>query len=247
MPLQVSLEKKIAIVSGGSRGIGEAIVRLLHEYGATVIFTYKSSQEKAHAICTSLGSRCEAYPCDVSNAEEVKIFFDKIIDKYSSFDILINNAGITRDNLLIRMKEDQWDEVIDNNLKSVFLCTKNAIKPMMKSGGSIIHISSIVGIKGNAGQSNYAASKAAIIGFSKSIAQEYGSKNIRSNVIAPGYIQTDMTETIPSDKIEKIVQLIPLHSLGTVQDVASTALYLGSDMSKYVTGQVISVCGGLHL
>lgn len=247
MPLQVSLKSKIAIVSGGSRGIGEAIVRLLHANGATVIFTYKSSREKADAICSSLGSRCEAYACDVSNTDDVKTFFTKILDKYKSVDILINNAGITRDNLLIRMTEAQWEEVIENNLKSVFLCTKSALKPMIRTGGSIVHISSVVGIMGNAGQCNYAASKAAIIGFSKSIAQEYGSKNIRSNVIAPGYIHTDMTENLSPEKIDKLLQHIPLHSLGTVQDVAYTALFLCSDMSKYVTGQVISVCGGLHL
>jgi 3-oxoacyl-[acyl-carrier protein] reductase len=247
MPLEFSLTSKIAIISGGSRGIGEAIVRLLYAHGATVIFTYKSSQEKAEAICASLGSRCEAYACDVSNAADVKIFFNKILGKYKTVDILINNAGITRDNLLIRMTEEQWDEVIANNLKSVFHCTKNALKPMMRSGGSIVHISSVVGMMGNAGQSNYAASKAAMIGFSKSIAQEYGSKNIRSNVIAPGYIRTDMTETLPPEKIETLLHHIPLHSLGTVQDVAYTALFLCSDMSKYVTGQVISVCGGLHL
>ena len=247
MTVSTSLSSKVAIVTGGSRGIGEAIVQLLYSHGATVIFTYKSSQERADAICTALGENCHAYRCDVSNAKEVQDFFTAIIDKFKTVDILINNAGITRDNLLLRMSEEQWDEVINNNLKSVFLCTKQALKFMLKTGGNIVHISSVVGMMGNAGQSNYAASKAAIIGFSKSVAQEYGSKNIRSNVIAPGYIGTDMTKSLSAEKTEKLLQHIPLHSLGTPEDVAAAALFLISDMSKYVTGQVISVCGGLHL
>ena len=242
-----SLSSKVAIVTGGSRGIGEAIVRALHSQGATIIFTYKNSENEAENLCKILGERCEAHQCDVSNAHQLTLFFSYIQDKYKRIDILVNNAGITRDNLLLRMSEEQWDEVIDNNLKSVFLTSKHGIKLMLKDGGSIVHISSVVGLMGNAGQSNYAASKAGIIGFSKSIAQEYGGRRIRSNVIAPGYVTTAMTENIGSEKINALLEHIPLRRLGTVEDIAATAIFLCSDMSKYVTGQVISVCGGLHL
>ncbi len=243
----IDVKEKVAIITGGAKGIGAAIVKTLAAKGVKIAFTYLHSEEQAKKLEEELGENVKAYRCNQSNLEEVQTVFNQIIQDFSKVDFLINNAGITRDNLLLRMSEQQWDDVIQNNLKSVFNSTKCALKFMLKNGGSIIHISSIVGIKGNTGQSNYAASKAAIIGFSKSIAQEYGSKNIRSNVVAPGFIDTDMTSKITEEQKAMLFQNIPLKKFGNSDDVANTVLFLCSNMSNYVTGQTISVCGGLNL
>lgn len=244
------LKGKVAIVTGGSRGIGEAIVRKFAAEGAAVIFTYHSSSERADKIVGELnnsGTLVKALQSDASSFEAGEKLIEEVVKEFGKIDILVNNAGITRDNLLLRMSEDQWDQVMDSNLKSVFNLTKNCIKPMMRNrGGSIINISSVVGVFGNAGQANYAASKAGIIGFSKSVAKELGSRNVRCNVIAPGFIGTDMTDALDEKTKETFLAGIPLKRLGSGDEVADACVYLGSEMSAYVTGQVLSVCGGLN-
>ncbi len=246
------LKDKVAIVTGGSRGIGKAIVEGLVSAGADVAFTYHSSAEKSEALIALLGknyaNRIKAYQSDASSFSDSEALVRAVIEDFGGVDILVNNAGITQDNLLLRMSEDQWQKVIDTNLKSVFNLTKQVARPMMKNrSGSIINISSIVGVIGNAGQANYAASKAGIIGFSKSIAKELGSRNIRCNVIAPGYIETEMTADLPEDVKSKFMQNIPLRRMGTGAEVADAVIFLASDQSLYVTGQVLSVCGGLNV
>lgn len=245
------LTNKKALITGGSRGIGAAIVKRFAEEGADVAFTYNSSKEKAEALAAEIsatyGVVCKAYQSDAASFSAAEALINAVIADFGQIDVLINNAGITRDTLMLRMSEQQWDDVIANNLKSVFNLTKHAIRFMMKNkGGSIINMSSIVGITGNAGQANYAASKAGIIGFSKSIAKEMGSRNVRCNVIAPGFIETDMTHELDDKTKEAYLQNIPLKRLGGAREIADACVFLGSDMSTYVTGQTLSVCGGLN-
>lgn len=243
------LEGKVAIVTGGSRGIGEAIVRGFAAQGATVAFTYVSdgSAARSEALAAELGDKVRAYKSDAGDFEQSSAFITQVIADFGRLDVLVNNAGITRDTLLLRMSEQQWDDVIQTNLKSVFNMTKHAIRHMMKSGGgSIINMSSVVGVFGQAGQANYAASKAGIIGFSKSIAKEYGSRGIRCNSIAPGFIETEMTAVLDAATKEQYMKSIPLGRLGAGEDIANACVYLGSDMGKYVSGQTLSVCGALN-
>ncbi len=247
MPL---LEGKVAIVTGGSRGIGKAIVDAFAAQGASVAFTYLSSREKAEAIAAdwkTKGSNVMAYYSDASSYVHAESLVPSVLEQFGRIDILVNNAGITNDTLLLRMDEDQWDSVIDTNLKSVFNMTKQCIKVMLRQkSGSLIHLSSVVGVFGNAGQANYAASKAGIIGFSKSIAKEVGSRNIRSNVIAPGFIESDMTGELDDNTRKAFLSNVPLGRLGQAREVADLAVFLASEMSAYITGQTISVCGGLN-
>ncbi len=246
------LENKIAIVTGASRGIGEAIALKLAEHGASVAFTYLSSDEKAKALEEKLqgfGVQARAYKSNASVFAECEFFVNEVLKEFGTIDVCVNNAGISKDNLLLRMSQEQWDDVIKVNLNSVFNITKQVIRPMMKARkGSIINMSSIIGIRGNAGQSSYAASKAGIIGFTKSIAQELGSRNIRCNSIAPGFIETDMTHYLKDgDASKSFLEKIPLGRFGSAEEIANTTLFLASDMSSYITGQVISACGGLNI
>ncbi|MBK6362183.1 MAG: 3-oxoacyl-[acyl-carrier-protein] reductase [Saprospiraceae bacterium] len=245
------LQGKVALVTGGSRGIGESIVRKFAANGANVVFTYLSSVEKAENLAREVaeeyGVKVKAVKSDASKYTESENLINLIVEEFGKIDILVNNAGITKDTLMLRMSEEQWDDVMEVNLKSVFNLTKHVLKPMMKNrSGSIINMGSVVGVFGNAGQANYAASKAGIIGFSKSIAKEVGSRNIRCNVIAPGFIETDMTHALTDDQKKAYAESIPLKKLGSGDDVANACVFLGSDMGQYVTGQVLSVCGGLN-
>lgn len=242
---------KVALITGGSRGIGESIVLTFAQQGANIAFTYLSSEEKAQAVvqeAAQYGGKIVAYKSDAADYAQAEKLINDVTEVFGKIDILINNAGITKDTLMLRMSEEQWDQVIDVNLKSVFNLTKHVLKPMMKNkSGSIINMGSVVGVFGNPGQANYAASKAGIIGFSKSIAKEVGSRNIRCNVIAPGFIETDMTHVLTEDQKKAYIDSIPLKRLGAGNDVAQACVYLGSDMSTYVSGQVLSVCGGLNV
>lgn len=244
------LSGKVALITGGSRGIGEALVRAMASEGADVAFTYRSSEESANKIAeetSANGQKVVAYKSDAADYGQAEELVKAVMTEFGRIDILINNAGITKDTLMLRMGEEQWDQVMDVNLKSVFNLTKHALRPMLKQrAGSIINMSSVVGVFGNAGQANYAASKAGIIGFSKSIAKEVGSRGIRCNAVAPGFIETDMTHALTEDQQKAYVESIPLKRLGSGKDIADTCIFLGSDMSTYVTGQVISVCGGLN-
>jgi len=243
------LKDKAVLITGGSRGIGTSIVEKFIEQGANVGFTYRSSAESAEALVNKLAgaNKIKAYKSDASSFDDSEKLIKAFIEDFGTIDVLINNAGITADTLMLRMSEEQWDKVIEVNLKSVFNLTKNVIKPMLKNrAGSIINMSSVVGVFGNAGQANYAASKAGIIGFTKSIAKEIGSRGIRCNAIAPGFIQTDMTEELDEKVIDNYISNIPLKRLGTGSDVADACLFLASDMSTYVSGQVLSVCGALN-
>jgi 3-oxoacyl-[acyl-carrier protein] reductase len=244
------LEGKVALVTGGSRGIGAAIVRRFVAEGAQVAFTYLSSPEKAEAIAAELNRdsiKVIAYRSDAADYTESELLIEAVLKDFGSLDILVNNAGITRDNLMLRMSEDQWDEVIRVDLKSVFNLTKHGLKPMLKKrAGSVINISSVVGVFGNAGQANYAAAKAGILGFTKSVAKEIGSRNIRCNAIAPGFIETDMTHVLDEKNKDQFLAGIPLRRLGQADDVAQACVFLGSDRSTYITGQTLSVCGGLN-
>ena len=243
------LENKVALVTGASRGIGEAIAVKFAENGANVAFTYLSSEERARALeerLAGMGVKAKGYRSDAADFKAAEQLVADVLKEFNTIDICVNNAGISRDNLLLRLTQEQWDEVMQANLKSVYNLTKQVIKPMMKNrAGSIINLSSIVGVKGNGGQSAYAASKAGIIGFTKSIAQEIGSRNIRCNAIAPGFIETDMTHYLKDGGAEKWFEKIPLGRFGKPEDVANAALYFASDMSLYVTGQVLNVCGGM--
>lgn len=244
------LEGKNALITGGSRGIGEALVREYVKQGANVAFTYRSSQESAEAIAAELStsSLVKAYKSDAADYAQSEELIKQVVEDFGTIDILINNAGITKDTLMLRMSEEQWDQVIEVNLKSVFNLTKHTMRYMLKNrSGSIINMSSVVGEFGNAGQANYAASKAGILGFSKSIAKEVGSRGIRCNAVAPGFIETDMTDALTDDQRKAYEDSIPLKRLGTGQNIADMCVFLGSDMSTYVTGQVISVCGGLNI
>jgi len=246
MPL---LQNKVALITGATRGIGRGLAQVFAREGAQVAFTYLSSDEKARELeheLQSQGVKAKGYKSDAANHKAAEDLVSAVVSEFGALDILVNNAGITRDTLLMRMSEAQWDEVINANLKSVFNLTKAAQKPMLKARkGSIINMSSVVGVKGNAGQSNYAASKAGIIGFTKSVALELGSRNIRCNAIAPGFIETEMTGALDQKVIEQWRQSIPLKRGGTPEDVANLALFLASDLSAYITGQCINVCGGM--
>jgi len=245
------LENKIVLITGGSRGIGKSIAKECMRQGATVAFTYRdeNSQEQAIQVEKELnedGGLAKAFMSDAANFEDAQKLISDIISEFGTIDVLVNNAGITRDTLLMRMSEDQWDEVINTNLKSAFNLTKAAQIPMLKArSGSIINMSSVVGVKGNAGQANYAASKAGLIGFTKSVAAELGSRGIRCNAIAPGFIETEMTKSLDEKVVEEWRNGIPLKRGGTPLDVANTTVFLASDMSSYVTGQTIHVCGGM--
>lgn len=243
------LEGKIALITGASRGIGRGIAKAFAAQGVAVAFTYLSSVEKGQALEAELageGIRAKGYRSDASDFDQAQALVDEVIKDFGRIDILVNNAGITRDGLLMRMSKDQWDAVIHANLDSVFNLTKGVQRYMLKQrSGSIINMSSVVGIKGNAGQANYAASKAGIIGFTKSVALELGSRGIRCNAIAPGFIATEMTESLDPKVLEGWLESIPLKRAGTVEDIANACLYLGSDLSSYVTGQVLSVNGGM--
>jgi len=246
------LENKIAIVTGASRGIGEAIAIKLAEHGAHVAFTFLSSEEKALALESKLkgfGVKAKAYKSNAAVYAECEALVNDVTKEFGTVDVCVNNAGISRDNLLLRLTPEQWDEVIDVNLKSVYNMTKQVIRPMMKAKkGSIVNMSSIVGISGNAGQSSYAASKAGIIGFTKSVAKELGSRNIRCNAIAPGFVETDMTHYLKEgDGAKKFLEGIPLGRFGRAGEIADTTVFLASDMSSYITGQVLSTCGGLNI
>jgi len=243
------LEGKVAIITGASRGIGNGIAKVFAEHGANVAFTYSSSQESALALendLNVLGIKAKGFKSNAADFNEAQKLVDDVIAEFGTVDILINNAGITKDNLLMRMSEDDFDTVIEINLKSVFNMTKAVQKIMLKNRkGSIVNMSSVVGVKGNAGQANYAASKAGMIGFTKSIALELGSRNIRCNAIAPGFIETEMTAKLNEDVVKGWRQAIPLKRGGTPEDVANVCVFLGSEMSAYVTGQVINVDGGM--
>ncbi len=248
------LEGKTAIVTGAARGIGEGIALKLAEQGANIAFTYvsDSSAEKAKSLeekLVAMGVKAKAYQSNAGDFAACELFVNDVLKEFGQIDICVNNAGISKDNLLLRMTPEQWDDVMTTNLKSVFNMTKQVIRPMMKAkSGSIINMSSVIGEMGNAGQSSYAASKAGVIGFTKSVAKELGSRNIRCNAIAPGFVETDMTSYLKDgDGADKYKAGIPLGRFGTTEDIANTTLFLASDMSSYVTGQVISVCGGLNI
>jgi len=243
------LEGKTALVTGASKGIGRTIAEKFAEHGANVAFTYLSSVEKGEALEKELqahGTKIKGYRSDASKFDEAEQLIEAIIAEFGTIDVVVNNAGITKDGLLLRMTEEQWDDVLDVNLKSVFNVTKAASKIMMKNRkGVFINMSSVVGVQGNAGQANYAASKAGIIGFSKSVAKELGSRNIRTNVIAPGFIRTEMTDVLDPKVVEGWEQGIPLKRAGETEDVANACLFLASDLASYINGQVLSVCGGM--
>lgn len=244
------LQRKTALITGGTRGIGRAIVKKFVDEGCQVAFTYVSSEEKAKQFETELaasGIKVKAYKSNAGSYSDAEKLVDEVHKEFGAIDILVNNAGITRDNLILRMGEEQWDEVIQANLKSVFNLTKHVSKIMLRQkSGSIINLSSIIGEIGQGGQANYAASKAGIIGFTKSIADEFGSRSIRCNAIAPGFIETDMTGVLADELKTGILSRIPMKRMGHAEEVADTALFLASQLSTYVSGQVISVCGGMN-
>ncbi|MBI3501993.1 MAG: 3-oxoacyl-[acyl-carrier-protein] reductase [Bacteroidetes bacterium] len=244
------LEKKVAIITGASRGIGRSIAKKFAEHGANVAFTFLSSVEKGKELekeLAAFGVKAKGFQSDASNSKACEELVNEVVKEFGTVDVLVNNAGITRDNLLMRMTEAQWDEVMNANLKSVFNLTKSIQRPMLKAKkGSIINMTSVVGIEGNPGQANYAASKAGIIGFTKSVAQELGSRNIRCNAIAPGFISTEMTASLDQKVIDAYLADIPLKRTGQPEEVADLAVFLASDNSSYITGQVISICGGMH-
>src|SRR5688572_31904590 len=248
------LEGKVAIVTGAARGIGEAIATKFAEHGANVAFSYvsDSSTEKALALAAklnSMGIKAQAYKSNAGDFAQCEAFVNNVLKEFGTVDICVNNAGISKDNLLLRMTPEQWNDVIQVNLNGVFYMTKQVIKPMMKAkSGAIINMSSIIGEMGNAGQTSYAASKAGIIGFTKSVAKELGSRNIRCNAIAPGFVETDMRSYLKEgEAADKYRAGIPLGRFATAEDIANTALFLASDMGNYITGQTISVCGGLNI
>lgn len=244
------LENKTALITGAARGIGRAIALRYAEMGANVAFTDLKLDENVESLekeIKAMGLKAKGYASDASSFEQAEKLIAEVLGDFEKIDILVNNAGITRDNLLMRMTEQDWDLVIKVNLKSIFNMTKAIQRSMLKQrSGSIINMSSVVGVSGNAGQSNYSASKAGLIGFTKSIAKEIGSRSIRVNAIAPGFIETEMTEKIPEEARKEWMESIPLKRAGTPGDVANVAVFLGSDLSSYLTGQVINVCGGME-
>ncbi len=243
------LQGKTAIITGGSRGIGKGIVEIFAQHGANVAFTYSSSEEAANALAEEIaktGVKAKAYKSNAASYSEAQQLGEEVLKDFGSIDILVNNAGITKDNLLMRMSEEDFDTVIEVNLKSVFNMTKAVQRTMLKQRkGSIINMSSVVGVKGNAGQTNYAASKAGIIGFTKSVALELGSRDIRCNAIAPGFIETEMTAGLPEDSVAAFRNAIPLKRGGSPADIANACVFLASDLSGYITGQVLNVDGGM--
>jgi len=248
------LEGKTAIITGAARGIGEGIALKFAEHGCNIAFTYvsDSSAGKSKALedkLASMGVKAKAYQSNAGDFAACESFVNEVLKEFGAVDICVNNAGISKDNLLLRMTPEQWDDVMQINLKSVFNMTKQVIRPMMKAkSGSIINMSSVIGEMGNAGQSSYAASKAGIIGFTKSIAKELGSRNIRSNAVAPGFVETDMTSYLKDGEgAEKYKADIPLGRFASTEDIANVCLFLASDMGNYITGQVISACGGLNI
>ena len=248
------LDGKNAIITGGARGIGEGIALKFAEHGCNIAFTYvsDSSAEKANALeekLTAMGVKAKAYKSNAGDFTASEVFVNDVLKEFGSIDICVNNAGISKDNLLLRMTPEQWDDVMAINLKSVFNMTKQVIRPMMKArSGSIINMSSVIGEMGNAGQSSYAASKAGILGFTKSIAKELGSRNIRCNAVAPGFVETDMTSYLKEGEgADKYKADIPLGRFATTEDIANVCLFLACDMGSYITGQVISACGGLNI
>lgn len=243
------LEGKVAVVTGASRGIGRAIALKLADEGAKVVVNYSGSQAKAEEVVASIqeaGGEALAFQASVANSDEVAALMDAAVKTFGSLDILVNNAGITRDNLLMRMKENEWDDVMATNLKGVFLCTKAVTRQMMKQrAGRIINISSIVGVAGNAGQANYVAAKAGVIGLTKTTAKELASRNILVNAIAPGFIETEMTAELPEDLKQGMLTQIPLAKLGQPEDIAKAVVYLASEDANYMTGQTLHIDGGM--
>ncbi|QXM05889.1 3-oxoacyl-[acyl-carrier-protein] reductase [Crassaminicella indica] len=247
----MNLAGKVAVVTGGSRGIGKAIALKLASLGANIVVNYTSNAAKAEEVVKEIkdmGKFAIALKADVSNAEEVQSFIKEVEEKFDTIDILVNNAGVTRDTLLMKMKEEDWDKVMNINLKGTYNCTKAVIRKMMKQkSGKIVNVASVVGITGNAGQANYAASKAGVIGFTKSIAKELGSRGINVNAVAPGFIETDMTDVL-SDKVkEELIKQIPMKKLGKAEDVANVVAFLCSDQASYITGQVLNIDGGMAM
>jgi len=244
------LEGKVAIITGATRGIGKGIAEVFAKNGANIAFTYVSSDEKAKAFETELngmGIKAKGYKSNAAEYAAAEKFINDVVEEFGQIDAIINNAGITRDGLLMRMSEENWDDVMNVNLKSVFNITKCALRTLLKQrSGSIINMSSVVGIEGNAGQSNYAASKAGIIGFTKSVAQELGSRNIRCNAICPGFIETEMTAELDETVKAGWIDDIPMKRGGSPEDVANACLFLASDLSTYVSGQTLNVCGGMQ-
>lgn len=247
----LDLSGKVALITGGSRGIGKAIAKAFASTGAYVAITYANSSSSAEQVTKEikeLGSDALSIQANSSDFNRANEVIDEVVQKWGKIDILVNNAGITRDGLILRMTEDQWDQVIETNLKGIFNYSKAVARPMMKiRGGSIINMGSIVGLTGNSGQSNYAASKAGLVGFTKSYAKELASRNIRANVVAPGYILTDMTDALDEKVLEGIKEATPLGRAGNVEEVAATCLFLASDLSSYITGEVIRVDGGMAI
>ncbi len=243
------LENKTALITGATRGIGKGIAEVFAQHGANVAFTFSSSVEAATALendLKSFGVKAKGYQSNAANFDAAQELAKNVIEEFGGIDVLINNAGITKDNLLMRISEEDFDKVIEVNLKSVFNLTKAVIRPMMKQrSGSIINMSSVVGIKGNAGQTNYAASKAGILGFTKSVALELGSRNIRCNAIAPGFIETEMTGALPEETVNSWRESIPLKRGGSPEDIANACVFLASDMATYITGQTLNVDGGM--
>lgn len=242
------LKGKVVIITGATRGIGRGIAEKFVQQGAIIAFTYASSQSKAIELENEFGTltTIKGFQSDASDYDSAQKLVNKVIKEFGKIDVLVNNAGITRDNLVLRMSKEDWNEIIKVNLDSVFNLTKAVAKPMIKQRfGSIINMSSVVGLKGNAGQSNYAASKAGVIGFSKSIALELGSRNIRCNVIAPGFIKTEMTNVLDKKIIQEWIGRIPLKRIGTTEDIANACLFLSTNLSSYITGQVLNVNGGI--
>jgi 3-oxoacyl-[acyl-carrier protein] reductase len=242
------LEGKVALITGATRGIGKGIAEMYAQQGAKIAFTYAGSVEKAKELEATLSSvtQIKGYQSDASDFDAAQTLVDEVMAEFGQIDILINNAGITKDNLLLRMSKEDWDKVLRINLDSVFNLTKAVIKPMMKAKlGSIINMTSVVGISGNAGQANYAASKAGVIGFTKSVALELGSRNIRCNAIAPGFIETEMTAALDEKATQKWAEAIPMKRLGKTADIANACVFLGGDMASYINGQVLNVDGGL--
>lgn len=243
------LENKVAVVTGASRGIGRAIALSLAEQGANVVVNYAGNEEKANEVVSqiqSLGQEAFAFQADVSNQKEVQEMMKEAVDKFGSIDILVNNAGITKDNLLMRMKENEWDDVININLKGVFNCTKAVTRQMMKQrSGRIINVSSIVGVSGNPGQANYVAAKAGVIGLTKTSAKELASRNITVNAIAPGFISTDMTDKLSDEVQQEMLKAIPLARFGEPEDISGVVTFLASEKSRYITGQTINIDGGM--
>jgi 3-oxoacyl-[acyl-carrier protein] reductase len=247
--MQINLKDKVALVTGGSRGIGRSIAATLAGAGALVVINYKSNTAAAEEVVSAITAaegRAAAIQADVSASAEVERLFKELLDRYGKIDILVNNAGITRDTLLQRMKEEDFDAVLQTNLRGVYLCTKAALRPMTKArSGRIINITSVVGLMGNAGQANYAAAKAGIIGFTKSAAREIASRNITVNAVAPGYIETELTDVLSETVRQAILENIPLGRLGQPQDVANLVCFLASDAAGYITGQTLTVDGGM--